>query len=496
MAEMKSLAKDTAIYGVSSILGKFLNWCLVPFYSFALATTAEFGIQTNLYAWSALLLVVLTYGMETGFFRYANKPGADVDQVYSTSLGSLAGSSVFFILLCLFFLPGISELLGYGQHPDYVWMMAAIVAIDAFTAIPFAWLRYKKRPMVFAFQKVLNIFANIILNLFFFLICPRIMHWKPELISWFYNPSYGVGYIFVANLISSIVTLLLLLPYYIRIHWNFNWKLLGDMLKYSLPLLLLGITGIMNQSFDKMMFTHLIPDKAFAEAQLGIYGACYKIGVVMMMFTQSFRYAYEPFVFAKQKKTDDKNAYSDAMKYFYILSVFIFLGIMYFLDIIKYVIKPTYHSGLEVVPVVLLCFVFQGIFFNLSFWYKLSDKTQWGAYISMIGCVMTIVGNILFVPIFSYMGAAWVSTTSFFVMMILSWALGKKYYPISYDIKSAMKYTIVGGVLYVAGIFIPIESLGLRMAFRLVLLLVFLAYTIRRDIPLQSIPSLTWLVKK
>jgi len=496
MAEMKTLAKDTAIYGVSSILGKFLNWCLVPLYSFTLVDTAEFGVMTNLYAWSALLLVILTYGMETGFFRFANKPGIQPEQVYSTSIASLAGSSVLFLLLCFLFLPGISGLVGYRNHPDYIWMIAVIIALDAFSSIPFAWLRYLKRPVAFATLKVLSIFSNIFLNLFFFLLCPKIMVWNPALIDWFYNPGYGVGYVFVANLISSIFTLLLLLPFFIHIKWNFDGKLLRQMLVYSMPLLLLGITGIMNQSFDKMMFTHLIDDKDFANSQLGIYGACYKIGVVMMMFTQSFRYAYEPFVFAKQRKSDDKKAYSDAMKFFYIFSIFIFLGIMFFLDVIKYVIKDTYHSGLNVVPLVLLSFIFQGIYFNLSFWYKLSDKTKWGAYISLVGCVMTVVGNILFIPGYSYMGAAWVSAVSFFVMMVLSWMLGKKYYPISYDLKSAIRYTLVGVVLYFIGMNIPIESTLLRMGFRTLLLLLFIVYTIRKDAPLRSIPYLNKLSGK
>ncbi|MFA7042996.1 MAG: polysaccharide biosynthesis C-terminal domain-containing protein [Bacteroidales bacterium] len=496
MAEMKTLAKDTAIYGVSSILGKFLNWCLVPFYSYILSSSAEYGMVTELYAWTALLLVLLTYGMETGFFRFANKSGADPEQIYSTSMFSLAGSSILFILLCLVFLPGISSAMGYGEHPDYIWMMAIIVAIDAFCAIPFAWLRYKKRPIAFASLKVLMIFTNIFFNLFFLFICPKIQISNPGLISWFYNPSYGVGYVFVANLISSIVGLITLIPFMIHIKWSYDGDLLKKMLKYSLPLLVLGIAGIMNQSFDKMMFPHLFEDQAYAKAQLGIYGACYKIGVVMMMFTQAFRYAYEPFVFSKQKSSDGKKAYSDAMKYFFIFSVFIFLGIVYFLDVLQYLVSPEYRSGLIVVPVVLICFIFQGIYFNLSFWYKLSDKTQWGAYISLIGCVMTVAGNIIFVPIFGYMGAAWVSCITFFVMMTISWMLGKKYYPISYDLKSIFRYTVIGAILYFIGMKLPIESEILRLGFRTFLLMLFAVYVLRKDISVQSIPYLNKLFRK
>lgn len=496
MAEMKRLAKDTAIYGVSSILGKFLNWCLVPFYSYYLTSSAEYGIVTELYAWTALLLVLLTYGMETGFFRFANKPGAEPEQVYSTSLISLAGSSILFFVVCLLFLPVISTTLGYGNHSDFIWMMAVIVAIDAFSAIPFAWLRFKKRPIAFAALKVVMIFVNIFFNLFFLYFCPKINAAHPEWISWFYDPNYGVGYVFVANLISSVIGLLVIVPYFIHIKWSYDGELLKKMLRYSLPLLVLGIAGIMNQTFDKMMFTHLFKDQAFAQTQLGIYGACYKIGIVMMMFTQAFRYAYEPFVFAKQKNVDNKKAYSDAMKYFYILSVFLFLGVTYFLDLFQYLVRSDYRSGLVVVPVVLLCFVFQGIFFNLSFWYKLTDKTEWGAYISLTGCILTVVGNVIFVPLYSYMGAAWVSCITFFVMMVLSWALGRKYYPISYDIKSAVGYTLVGAVLYFIGMNVPISSIVLRLGFRSLLLLVFVFYVIKKDLPLESIPYLNKLSKK
>ena len=243
------------------------------------------------------------------------------------------------------------------------------------------------------------------------------------------------------------------------------------------------------------MFAHLIDNQEYAKTQLGIYGACYKIGIVMMMFTQAFRYAYEPFVFAKQKNVDNKKAYSDAMKYFYILSVFLFLGVMYFLDVFQYLLRADYRSGLVVVPIVLLCFVFQGIFFNLSFWYKLTDKTEWGAYISLIGCGMTVGGNILFVPHFGYMGAAWVSCVTFFVMMVLSWVIGHKFYPISYDFKSAGIYTLLGIVLYILGMYIPIDSLLLRLSFRTVLLLVFAIIVIKKDLPLRTIPFLNKLSK-
>jgi O-antigen/teichoic acid export membrane protein len=494
MAEMKTLAKDTAIYGVSSILGKFLNWCLVPFYSYVLGS-GDYGMSVELYAWTAVILVILTYGMETGFFRFANRSDLDPQVVYSTSLVSLTGSSLLFILLCFLFLPWISGVMGYASHPEFIWMMAIIVAIDAFSAIPFAYLRFKKRPIAFASLKLIMIFINIFFNLFFLYLCPKIHQWNPALLSWFYDPSYGVGYVFVANVISSVVGLLTLAPFFVRLKWVCDKVLLKQMLRYSLPLLVLGIAGIMNQSFDKMMFPYLFEDKVYAMQQLGIYGACYKIGIVMMMFTQAFRYAYEPFVFSKQRNSDNKKAYSDAMKYFVIFSVFIFLGIVYYLDVLQYLVSSEYRAGIIVVPVVLLCFVFQGIYFNLSFWYKLTDKTEWGAYISMMGCVLTVVGNLVFVPLYGYMAAAWVSCICFFVMMVISWILGQKYYPISYDLKSALRYMLIGIVFYLIGMNVPIDSTVLRLSFRTVLLLLFCLYVLRTDISVQSIPLLNKIFK-
>ncbi|MDD4922430.1 MAG: oligosaccharide flippase family protein, partial [Bacteroidales bacterium] len=253
MAEMKTLAKDTAIYGVSSILGKFLNWCLVPFYTYILTSSAEYGMVTGLYALTAVLLVLLTYGMETGFFRFANKAENDPNVVYSTSLVCLTFSSLLFILVCTLFLPSISSLMGYENHPEFIWMMAVIVAIDAFSAIPFAYLRFKKRPIAFAVLKLVMIFTNIFFNLFFLWICPKIHEWNPDIISWFYDPTYGVGYVFVANFISSVIGLLVLIPFFVHVKWLYDRVLLKQMLRYSLPLVVLGITGIMNQSFDKMM---------------------------------------------------------------------------------------------------------------------------------------------------------------------------------------------------------------------------------------------------
>ena len=385
MAGIKSLAKDTAIYGMSSIIGKFLNWCLTPLYTYLLVP-AEYGIVVYLYAWIGTMLVLLTYGLETGFFRYANDSSkGDPQTVYSTCMTSLGITTCLFLILVFSFLSPISGALQYGQHQDYIGMIAIIIALDVFSALPFAYLRYRLRPLRFAFLKLLNIALTIIFNLFFLVVCPVIYKNHPDLISWFYRPDYGAGYILVSNVIASFVLLLLLTPEIFRIRWHFDWRLLKEILHYSFPLLILGLAGIMNQNLDKILYPYLLSDPQVAADQLGIYGANVKIAVVMIMFTQAFRYAYEPFIFAKTKGEDKRTTYAMAMKYFVIVDLLIFLGVMFYLDIIRYFIDPRYFVGLRVVPIIMLAELFSGIFFNLSLWYKLTDRTQWGVYFDRSG---------------------------------------------------------------------------------------------------------------
>jgi len=487
---MKRLAKETAVYGLSSILGRFLNWLLVPMYTRVLSGTGEFGIYTNLYAWVALLLVLLTYGMETGFFRFINKQEEQAPmRVYATTLFSVGCTSALFVLLTFLFLSPISEILGYVEHPEYVGMMLGIVAVDAFCCIPFAYLRYQGRAYRFAGIKFLSIFLNIGLNVFFLVLCPRLYHYAPQTIDWFYIPGYGVGYVFIANVITTSVTFLLLLPDMLP---GFGHKpsfpLLKQMLSYSFPILILGIAGIFNQTADKIIFPFLFDDKAYATGQLGIYGACFKIAVVMVMFIQAFRYAYEPFIFARHKNDDNTYAYAEAMKYFIIFALVIFLGVMFYLDILKYFVDSAYYPGLSVVPIVMLGELFFGIYFNLSLWYKLTDETQWGAYFSLSGCVVTVLIIVLCAPVYGFMACAWASFVCNLLMMLLSYFVGQKKFPIPYDLKSAFTYFALAGILYVAGMLPDIESEVLRLLYRTVLLLVFIVFIVKRDFPLRELP--------
>ena len=495
MAEqMKKLAKETALYGVSSILGKFLNWMLVPLYTYVLESSAEYGVVTNLYAWTALLLVILTYGMETGYFRFANKNKEEAGKVYSTTLIAVGFSSLIFAILCVIFSQPIGSAMGYTKHPEYISMLGVVVAMDAFGCIPFAYLRYKNRPLKFASLKLFMIFTNIIFNLFFLLVCPWLALKAPTLIDWFYNPHYGVGYVFVANIMSTTLVTLALLPDVFIVKFEFDKILLKKMLQYSLPLLVLGVAGIMNQTLDKILFPFLMPSKTGA-AELGIYGATSKIAMVMLMFTQAFRYAYEPFIFAQNKDKSSLTAYADAMKFFILFSLLIFLGMVLYMDIFKYIIQHDYWKGLNVVPIVLFSFIFQGVFFNLSLWYKLTDKTMYGAWFSIIGTIIIVVMNILLVPGYSYMGCAWAAFVCYFVIMVISYYFGQKYMPIKYDLKTIGLYTLVTVVLYVISTFIETPYKLVNVGLKSILMLSYLVLMVKRDFPLRTIPVFNKIFK-
>jgi O-antigen/teichoic acid export membrane protein len=490
--QMKILAKETAIYGVSSIVGKFLNWMLVPLYTYVLQQQSDYGIVTNLYAWTALLLVILTYGMETGFFRFANKEGENPQTVYKTSLIALFSTSLLFAVVCVVWQVPIAVALGYPTHSEFIAMLGVVVAMDAFASIPFAYLRYKKHPLQFAALKLLFVFLNIVLNLFFLVLCPKIQDWG--IIASWYNPDYGVGYVFVANIMATAIQTMFLLPAILdgfkssgaqecRCLGVFSWKLLGQMLKYSLPLLVLGVCGIMNQTLDRILFPFFYTG-ADAQTQLGIYGACFKVAMVMMMFTQAFRYAYEPFVFAKHKDKQSVAAYADAMKYYIVFSYMILLGMIFYLDLLKFIIAPSYWEGLKIVPIVLWTYIFQGVYFNLSFWYKLTDKTQWGAYFSIIGVVITFGLQVVFVPRIGYMASALSSTVCYMVIMLLSYFMGRKHLTIPYDLRRIGIYTLVVLILlagyYALAHLLPINE-WLKMGIGTILLIIYCVIFYRLD---------------
>ena len=473
MANLKSVVKDTAIYGLSSIVGRFLNYLLVPLYTAKLsAASGGYGVITNVYAYTALLMVILTYGMETTFFRYVNKEGENPDKVYSTTMISVASTSLLFVLLVLLFLQPISSFMGYADHSSYIWVMAVTVAVDAFACIPFAYLRYKKRPMKFAILKLANIMMAILLNLFFFLLLTA---WTGD------GGLVDAGYAFYINLFCSVALLFFLLKEITAVPFDFDKALLRRMLSYSWPILVLGVAGILNQTADKILFPYIYQGTD-AHSQLGIYGAASKIAMIMAMITQAFRYAYEPFVFGNNNDKDSRNTYAKAMKFFIIFTLLAFLVVMAYIDLLKYIIGRDYWEGLKVVPVVMAAEIMMGIYFNLSFWYKLIDKTIWGAWFSGIGCVVLITVNVLFVPRYGYMACAWAGFMGYASAMTISYLVGQKKYPINYPLKEIVLYVALAAVLYIGiGYSNRLLPLWAALAVNTLIIFLFIAYIVKKD---------------
>mgnify|MGYP002623766393 CR=1 FL=1 len=478
---MKSLAKDTAIYGLSSIIGRFLNYLLMPLHTAKLtAESGGYGIITNMYALTALLLVLLTFGMETTFFRFATKEGEKPQRVFSTALIGVSSAATLFFFAVLLFLTPLSSFLGYEQTPQYVWVMALTVSVDAIRAIPFAYLRQQKKALKFAALQLLNILINIVLNVVYFLILD----------------GRDPGYAFYINLLCSVIVTLCLLPEMKAVRHGFDPALMRRMLVYAWPIVLLGVAGILNQVADKILFPFLYPGDD-NQQQLGIYGACVKIAMIMAMITQAFRYAYEPFVFGKSKDRDSDEVQANATKYFVIFTLLAFLCVMGWLDVLKNIIPEDYHAGLRVVPIVMAAEIIMGIYFNLSFWYKLTDKTYWGAIFSGIGCAVLIAVNVLFVPRYSYMACAWAGLAGYGVAMVLSYVVGQRLHPINYPVQRIAFYVVLALVSWLSMSYIAtLLPLWASVCYNTLVILFFVTVIVRHDFPLSNLPLIGKYFKK
>ena len=451
MNPLKQLAGQTAIYGLSSIVGRLLNYLLVPLYT-RYFIPAEYGVVTELYAYVAFLVVILTYGLETAFFRFSQKQ-YDKNLVYSTSLISLFCSSILFCFLMISFQQPIANWLEYPNNPEYVMYFALIIGFDAICSISFAKLREQKQAARFALVRLLNIFINIGLNLFFIIYCPYAIEnslSSTDFINSIYDKSVGVGYIFIANLVASGVTLVMLLPEMIKTTWKFNATLWKKMMIYALPLLIAGLAGMTNETIDRVLLKHLLPEGVDKMVEIGIYGAFYKISIIMILFIQTFRFAAEPFFFAQEKQHNSRMIYAYVLKYFSILASFIFLLIMLYLDIVIHFIGSAFHNekGITIIPILLIANLFLGIYYNLSVWYKLTEKTTYGAMLAIFGALITIVFNIILIPKIGFLGSAWATLACYFSMMVASLLLGKKHYPIPYDVKRIFFYIALSFLLY------------------------------------------------
>lgn len=476
MNPFKKLAGQTAIYGLPTIVGRLLNYFLVPLYTYTFST-AEFGVVTEMYAYVSFLVIILTYGMETALFSFSRND-TEKDKVYSTSLISLIVSSSLFIGSVTFFSTSIAAWIKYPSHPEYIIWFAMIIGLDALSSIPFAKLREQNKAKQFAIIKSINIATNILLNVFFIAFCKDVYNSHQGIFYGFvekiYNPEIGIGYIFISNLIASIVTILLLLPGTLRINYTFDIHLWKRMLLYALPLLIAGLAGMVNETMDRVLLKYLLPDKSTAMAQLGIYGACYKVSILMTIFIQTFRYAAEPFFFSHAKEKDSKQLYADVMKYFVIACSFIFLGTMMYIDIVKYFVGKDFREGLPVVPILLLANLCLGVFFNLSIWYKLTGQTLFGAYLAIFGATVTLVLNFWWIPVMGYMGSAWATLVCYASMMVVSFFIGQKHYPVNYDLKRILGYLFVSLALYFASTFLKTSNNHINIALNSVFLLGFI----------------------
>jgi len=474
MANLKSLAKDTAIYGVSSIVGRFLNYMLVPLYTRCISVeSGGYGIVTNLYAYTALLLVILTFGMETTLFRYANDEREQPDTVFSTAMVVVGALTALFLLLVFGLIGPIGELIHYADHHEYIQIMAVVVALDALQAMPFSYLRFQKRPIRFAALKLLFIGLNIGLNLLYYVVLGKD------------TPIY----VFMLNLVCTGFITFLFVPDLLKIRWHFDGALLRRMLSYSWPVLVLGIAGILNQVADKILFPLVYPDAAQANVQLGIYGGCVKIAMIMAMITQAFRYAYEPIVFAKSKDSDKNDYYATAMKYFLVFTLLAFLCVVGWMPVLQYILGTGYREGLGVVPIVMAAEIMMGVYFNLSFWYKLIDKTIYGAWFSLAGCLVLLAVNIVFIPQYGYWACAWGGVAGYGTAMVLSYVVGQQKNPIAYPMKEIGAYVLLTAVLYALMSVQPASwHPAVHVAINTLLIGVFVAYIVKHDLPLQSLP--------
>ena len=461
---LKQLAGQTAIYGVSTVLGRFLNYLLVPLHTY-IFLPESYGTVTEIYAYVAFLLIILTYGMETAYFRYNEKRPEDSQSVYSTVMVSIISTTALFLLLVFMFSNDLAALIQYAQNQEYVLFLALIVAFDALAAIPLAKLRAENRAKRFTIVKLINIGVNIGMNLLLLLVIPWIIEKNipvlADIFSFVHSGEPKVSHVFLANVFATITQMFLLFPEFFKIERKLSYKLWKEMIMYALPLLIFGLAGIMNETIDRILLKYLLPENE-ALRQVGIYGACYKISILMMLFTQAYRYAAEPFFFAKAKNQDAKQLYAMLLKYFVIAGSIIFLGTMIYLDIIIHFINEKYWVGRDVIPILLMANLFLGIFYNLSIWYKLTNKTSYGAYLSLIGAAITLTLNFYLIPKIGYMGSAWATFACYGSMMILSYFLGRKYYPVNYDISRIFLYIALAVALYAGAENLSIENVFLK----------------------------------
>ncbi len=479
---LKQLAGQTAVYGLSSVFARLLNFLLVPFYTRILTDTAEYGIVNELYAYVAFIIVILTYGMETAFFRFSSKTD-NPKIVYSTALTSVTATSFIFLAVIILFYNDIASIMGYGNNSSFVLLLGLVLGADALSSIPFARLRHQGRAVRFALIKLFNVCVNVFFNIFFLAFLPWIcsLGYSGWFIDLVYDPSFSVGYVFVSNLIASSLTLCLFIKEILKIRFGFSAAILRSMLVYAFPLLISGLAGTVNEFFDRILLRYRLPENVNVLEQIGIYGANVKIAVLMILFIQMFRYAFEPFIFSQEKNKSGKRLYADVLYYFTIAGVFVFLVITLYIDIFKQIIDTRYHEGVAVVPIILYGNLLLGIYFNLSVWYKLKDKTVYGAIFALCGALVTITINWVFIPFYGYMASAWGHLFAYLVMVLVSYFIGRRYYPVPYKVSAILGYLGAGAVLFIISQVVKFEGVFVQYAVNTVILAIFTAFVAYRE---------------
>jgi O-antigen/teichoic acid export membrane protein len=473
---IKKLLGQTAIYGVSSIVGRIINFLLVPLYTNVL-NPDEYGLLILMYSFVAVIYVFLIYGMETAYFRY-NELVTEKKKVYNTSLISIIVSSLIFIILLFYFSTDIAALIKQESYSNYVQWFVLIMALDAIAAIPFAKLRADNKPIQFATIKLINIGINVGLNLFFILLCPFVLNNYSsglfyDLVNVTFNPQLGlVAYIFISNLIASSITILMLLPEIFKVRLQIDFLLWKKLISYGFPLLIIGFAFAMNEMFGRILMNYLLPEE-IALNQVGIYSASYKLAILLSLFVQAFRYAAEPFFFAQDKEKNSKKTYAQVMKYFVIIMVFSSLGILLYLDVIKLIIGREFRGAIGVIPILLLAYIFIGIFYNLSVWYKLTNKTIYGAFLALGGTIITIILNFILIPKYGYWGSAWATFSCYFFMMIASYFIGRRKFEVNYDIRKILFYLFIACIIYYITTIFNFEHLLIKMIFHTFLMITF-----------------------
>lgn len=476
MNPFKQLAGQTAIYGLGTILPRMLNYLLVPLYT-RVFVPEIYGQFTELYAYIALLLALLTYGMETTFFRHGK--GDNFQKVYGNIMTSILSTTVAFLLLLVFLYPALSRPIGYESKSVYVLLTGLVVAADAISAVPFCVLRQQNKAKRFSFIKMANVCTNIALNIFFLVLMPESSaRWADVL----FGPEAGtLTWVFVSNLMASLLNIVLLWPQLRQIKPQFDWTLMRQLLKYSLPIMLISLIGMVNEVADKIAVKYLSPEGQ-ADAQLGIYGACYKLAVLMTIFVQMFRYASEPFFFSRAEDRNSPQLFADVMKYFVIFCLIIFLLITLYLDFFGIFIGAEFREGLGIVPIVLLANLFMGVVFNLSIWYKLSDNTSSGTVITAVGALITLICLFVLIPVIGYWGAAIAHLACYTVMMVMSYVWGQKVYPIPYSVKKILFYIFFALALYGVSVLLRPANVVLMYLFNTIYMLLFCAVAIKMDL--------------